>query len=300
MQFVLFIIIAIVTFMISLQVRRNHQLAQTLKSLGVGARGLQIISLVALLGAAAQTLTVIPAGTVGVIDFFGKVNPEPRYAGINVVNPFATVHKMSIKTEERREEMRVPSKEGLTVGLEISVIYKLDPIEAPTIYRTLGREEEYVRKILLPNFRSVTRGVTAQFEAKALYTDKREAVAQQIRAELHTATSPRGITIESTPLRQVVLPQDLSAAIEEKLKAEQESQRMEFILARESKEADRKRIEAGGIADFQKIVATGISDQLLRWKGIEATEKLATSPNAKVIVIGAGESGLPIILGGTN
>jgi regulator of protease activity HflC (stomatin/prohibitin superfamily) len=228
------------------------------------------------------------------------VSPNPRYAGINIVNPFATVHKMSIKTEEMREEMRVPSKEGLTVGLEISVIYKLDPVEAPTIYRTLGREEEYVRKILLPNFRSVTRGVTAQFEAKALYTDKREAVAQQIQAELHVATSPRGVTIEATPLRQVVLPQDLSAAIEEKLKAEQESQRMQFILARESQEADRKRIEAAGIADFQKIVAEGISDQLLRWKGIEATEKLAMSANSKVVVIGAGESGLPIILGGNN
>jgi regulator of protease activity HflC (stomatin/prohibitin superfamily) len=98
----------------------------------------------------------------------------------------------------------------------------------------------------------------------------------------------------------VILPSDLSSAIEEKLKAEQESQRMEFVLERERKEADRKRIEAQGIADFQKIVAEGISDQLLQWKGIEATEKLASSQNAKVVVIGSGEDGLPIILGGQN
>jgi regulator of protease activity HflC (stomatin/prohibitin superfamily) len=171
---------------------------------------------------------------------------------------------------------------------------------APEVYKTLGREADYVRKILLPNFRSTIRGITAQYEAKALYTDMREEVAQNIQKQLNSATSPRGILVESTPLRQVVLPTDLSAAIEEKLKAEQESQRMEFILTRESQEADRKRIEAQGIADFQKIVAEGISDQLLQWKGIEATEKLASSPNAKVVVIGSGESGLPIILGGQN
>jgi regulator of protease activity HflC (stomatin/prohibitin superfamily) len=300
MRFVLFLIIALIAFGVATQVRRQHSLAQKLASLGLSGRGVQIIGFIAILLALFQTLTVIPAGTVGVVDFFGTVNPQPRTAGINVVNPLANVIKMTIKTQELREEMRVPSKEGLTVGLEASIIYHLDGTMAPEVYKTLGREADYVRKILLPNFRSTIRGITAQYEAKALYTDMREEVAQNIQKQLNSATSPRGILVESTPLRQVVLPTDLSAAIEEKLKAEQESQRMEFILTRESQEADRKRIEAQGIADFQKIVAEGISDQLLQWKGIEATEKLASSPNAKVVVIGSGESGLPIILGGQN
>ncbi|MFC1619333.1 prohibitin family protein [Candidatus Neomarinimicrobiota bacterium] len=300
MRFVLFLIIALIAFGVATQVRRQHNLAQRLASLGLSVRGVQIIGVIAILLAVFQTLTVIPAGTVGVVDFFGTVNPRARTSGINVVNPLANVIKMTIKTQEIREEMRVPSKEGLSVGLEASIIYHLDGTMAPEVYKTLGREADYVRKILLPNFRSTIRGITAQYEAKALYTDMREEVAQNIQAQLNSATSPRGILVESTPLRQVVLPADLSAAIEEKLKAEQESQRMEFILTRESQEADRKRIEAQGIADFQKIVAEGISDQLLQWKGIEATEKLASSPNAKVVVIGSGESGLPIILGGQN
>ncbi len=298
MQFVLFIIIALIAFVFAVQLRRRHELSQRLIAMGISPRFVQVIGVIALILAAVQTLTVIPAGTVGVVDFFGKVSPQPRHAGVNVVNPFANVIKLSIKTQERREEMSVPSKEGLTVGLEASVIYHLDGSMAPEVYKTIGREEDYVRKILLPNFRSVVRGITAQYEAKALYTDMREEVARNIQEQLNVATRPRGIIIESTPLRQVALPGDLSAAIEEKLRAEQESQRMEFVLQREGKEADRKRIEAQGIRDFNKTVAEGISDNFLRWKGIEATENLAASPNAKVVVIGSGKDGLPIILGG--
>ncbi|UCH62388.1 MAG: prohibitin family protein [Fidelibacterota bacterium] len=298
MQFVLFLIIAIIAFGLAVQLRRRYELSQRLAAMGLRAWFIQLIGVFALVLAAAQTLTVIQAGSVGVVKVFGKVKDAPLYEGINVRNPFAEIIKMNIKTQERREEMRVPSKEGLTVGLEASVIYHLDGIMAPEVYKTLGREEDYVRKILLPNFRSVVRGITAQYEAKALYTDMREEVAQKIQEQLNTATTPRGVIIESTPLRQVALPTDLSTAIEEKLRAEQESQRMEFVLQREGKEAERKRIEAQGIRDFNKTVAEGISDNFLRWKGIEATENLAGSANAKVVVIGSGKDGLPIILGG--
>ena len=125
---------------------------------------------------------------------------------------------------------------------------------------------------------------------------EREQLGTAILAELSKVVAQRGIVIQSTPLRNVGLPPQLTDAIEQKQRADQESQRMEFILTKEQQEADRKRIEAKGIADFQKIVAAGISEQLLRWKGIEATEKLANSPNTKVIIIGAGKDGLPIIL----
>jgi len=298
MQFVLFIIVAIIAFGFAVQLRRNYELSQRLAAMGLRTWFIQLIGVFALILAAAQTLTVIQAGSVGVVKIFGKVNDTPLYEGINVRNPFAEIIKMNIKTQERREEMRVPSKEGLTIGLEASIIYHLDGSMAPEVYKTIGREEDYIRKILLPNFRSVVRGITAQYEAKALYTDMREEVALKIQQQLNVATTPRGVIVESTPLRQVALPADLSTAIEEKLRAEQESQRMEFVLQRESKEAERKRIEAQGIRDFNKTVAEGISDNFLRWKGIEATENLASSSNAKVVVIGSGKDGLPIILGG--
>lgn len=241
-----------------------------------------------------QCFTVIPAGHVGVVDFFGVVSDNTLKSGINLVNPFARVIKFSVKTQEIKEDMDVPSKEGLTVGLEISVLFHLNPEKAALVYKTIG--ENYAQIILIPNFRSVCRGVTASYEAKALYTSEREQLAQIIKDELQKNVGPRGITIESTPLRKVVLPEGLSRAIEAKLQAEQESQRMQFILQKEEQEAQRKRIEAKGIADFQDIVTRGISEPLLRWKGIEATEKLANSPNSKIVIIGAGKDGLPIIL----
>jgi regulator of protease activity HflC (stomatin/prohibitin superfamily) len=243
-----------------------------------------------------QCVKVIPAGHVGVVDFFGNVSDKTLKSGINFVNPLAKIIKFSIKTQESKEIMNVPSKEGLNVQLEVSLLYALDPEKASLIYKTVG--ENYPEIILVPQFRSVVRGVTAKYEAQALYTSTREKLAGEIKEELSALVNPRGILIENVPLRQVILPAGLTQAIEEKLKAEQESQRMAFVLQREAQEAERKRIEAKGIADFQEIVSKGISEQLLKWKGIEATEKLANSSNAKIVIVGAGKDGLPIILGG--
>ncbi len=243
-----------------------------------------------------QCWTIIPAGHVGVIDFFGNVSDKTLFPGVNLVNPLANVVKFDARTNEIKETMNVPSKEGLGVELEISLLYSLSFENANKIYKTVG--EDYVDKILIPQFRSVVRGVTARYEARALYTAEREELAREIEDELSGLVGPRGITLEAAPLRQIILPSGLTASIEEKLKAEQESQRMQFILQRETQEAERKRIEAKGIADFQEIVSKGISEQLLKWKGIEATEKLAGSENSKIVVIGSGKDGLPLILGG--
>ncbi len=252
--------------------------------------------IVALFIAILQCWTIIPAGHVGVIDFFGNVSDRTLKPGVNVVNPLANVIKFDARTQEIKEVMNVPSKEGLGVELEISLLYSLSFDNANKIYKTVG--EDYVDKILIPQFRSVVRGVTASYEARALYTAEREQLAKLMEEELSRLVQPRGITIEAAPLRQITLPARLTESIEEKLKAEQESQRMQFILQRETQEAERKRIEAKGIADFQEIVSKGISEQLLKWKGIEATEKLAGSSNTKVVVIGSGKDGLPLILGG--
>jgi len=251
---------------------------------------------VALLVAVLQCWTIIPAGHVGVIDFFGNVSDQTLFPGVNVVNPLANVIKFDARTHEVKETMNVPSKEGLSVELEISLLYSLSFENANKIYKTVG--EDYVDKILVPQFRSVVRGVTAKYDARALYTAEREELGREIEDELSRLVGPRGITLEAAPLRQIALPAGLTASIEEKLKAEQESQRMQFILQRETQEAERKRIEAKGIADFQEIVSKGISEQLLKWKGIEATEKLAGSENTKIVVIGSGKDGLPLILGG--
>ncbi|MFA7420434.1 MAG: prohibitin family protein [Melioribacteraceae bacterium] len=241
-----------------------------------------------------KLFTVVPAGTVGVVDFLGNVSDNTLKAGVNFVNPLANVVKFNIKTQEVKEMMNVPSMEGLSVQLEISLLFSLDPENASKIYKTVG--EDYANVILIPQFRSVVRGVTSKYDAKALYTASREQLANEIKSELEKLVGPRGINIEFAPMRQIILPQGLTVAIEEKLKSEQESQRMQFVLKREEQEAERKRIEAKGIADFQAIVSRGINDQLLQWKGIEATEKLASSPNSKIVVIGSGKNGLPLIL----
>jgi prohibitin 1 len=252
--------------------------------------------IVAIIIAVMQFWTIIPAGHVGVVDFLGNVSDNTLKPGINLVNPMATVVKFDARTQELKETMNVPSKEGLTVTLEISLLYSLSFEYANRIYKTVG--ENYVETILVPQFRSVVRGVTANYDAKALYTAERETLANRIEKELSALVKSRGITLEAAALRQITLPPGLTASIEEKLKADQESQRMQFVLLKESQEAERKRIEAKGIADFQDIVSKGISEQLLKWKGIEATEKLAGSPNSKVVIIGSGKEGLPVILGG--
>ncbi len=242
-----------------------------------------------------QCFTQIPAGHVGVVDFFGVVSDNTLRAGINPVNPMANVVKYSIQTQEHKETMEVLSREGLTIGLEVSALYRLNPDSAARVYKTVSGGD-YETIILIPQFRSICRAVTASFQASALYSTERERLGSSIQEELEKMVAPRGVTIESTPIRNVALPSQLTEAIEQKQRADQESQRMEFVLTKEKQEADRKRIEAKGIADFQTIVAAGISEQLLRWKGIEATEKIAQSPNTKVVIVGAGKDGLPIIL----
>ena len=286
MLFALALVGAIVAGQAFLLARRTHSPAAPLA--GTLAAALLLFAL-------SRAFTVIPAGHVGVVDFFGRVSPQTLKSGINLVNPFARIVRMSVKTQEAKEVMDVPSKEGLTVQLEVSVLYHLDPEEAAEVYKTVGVDYESV--ILQPQFRSVTRGVTAGYEARALYTSEREQLAHAITGEVTKLVGPRGIVVESTPLRKLTLPARLAAAIEEKLGAEQESQRKQFVLTKEQQEAERKRIEAQGVADFQRIVSQGISDQLLKWKGIEATLKIAESQNSKVVIVGAGKEGLPIILG---
>lgn len=288
MLFIVALIAGVIAFFAFRRFKRTGRRQESNVALG----GIAVAALVVVL----QLFTIVPAGTVGVIDFLGMVSDNTLKAGVNLVNPMANVIKFSIKTQELKEVMEVPSEEGLSVSLEISLLYRLNPDQANQIYKTVG--PNYGDIILIPQFRSVVRGVTAKYQAKALYTASREALANEIMGELENLVGPRGINVEAAALREIKLPSRLTQSIEEKLQAEQESERMQFVLKREEQEAERKRIEAKGISDFQNIVSEGINEQLLKWKGIEATEKLAQSTNTKIVVIGSGKDGLPIILGG--
>jgi prohibitin 1 len=241
-------------------------------------------------------ITVIPAGHVGVKDLFGKVSSDVLPAGVHFVLPFTRVIKMSVKTQELRETAEVPSKEGLIMDLEGSLLFRLDPSKADDIYRTIG--PAYQEVAVHPQIRSAIREITASYEAKVLYSAERERIAQETLELFKKMAKDRGIIAEAVLLRKIGLPDIVANAIQEKLRREQEAEQMKFVLQKEQQEAERKRIEAKGISDFQQIVASGISPQLLEWKGIEATEKLASSQNSKIVVIGNTKSGLPIILGG--
>lgn len=239
-------------------------------------------------------ISLVPAGHVGVPVLWGKVQMTTLGEGLNFVNPFVSVKKMSVRTQEIKESADVPSSEGLIVNTEASLLFSLVPSKAPEVYQTLG--ENYTEVFVEPQFRSHLRGITAGFEAKSLYTADRDVIENKLETALAPVLEARGIGKLDVLLRKVELPKLVSNAIEEKLKADQSAQQMAFVLQKEKQEAERKRIEAQGIADFQKIVTAGISEPLLKWKGIEATERLAASPNAKLVIVGGGQNGLPIIL----
>jgi regulator of protease activity HflC (stomatin/prohibitin superfamily) len=255
--------------------------------------GLVLLALILFGLLAVNSIACVRTGHVGVVTVFGRVTGRNIGEGMHLVNPVARVHQLSIKTQEVKERASVPSKEGLIMGLEASVLYHLQPDRASDVFQKIGLG--YADVLLVPNFRSAIRGVTAANLASTLYSDARESVARQILSDLQAQVQPRGIVIENVLLRDLQLPETLKQAIEAKQQAQQEAQRMEFVLQREKQEAERKRVEAQGIKDFQHIVTEGISDKLLEWKGIEATVELARSSNSKVVVVGNTKTGLPLI-----
>ena len=237
----------------------------------------------------------VDSGHVGVLTLFGRVTGEVLSEGVHLVNPFKVNNELSIRTQEIKESASVPSSEGLVMNLDTSLIYHLNPEKAAEVYQKIG--PNYMAVLVEPNLRAAIRESTASHTANALYTGEREAVAKQIYSQLADKLGDRGILVESVLLRDIQLPATLKSSIEAKQQAEQEALAMNFRLQKETQEAQRKRIEAAGIRDFQQIVAQGISPQLLEWKGIEATESLAKSTNSKVVVIGNSKNGLPLILG---
>src|SRR6201997_548671 len=242
-----------------------------------------------------SSVTRVDTGHVGVLTLFGRVTGERLGEGIHLINPLKTNNEMSIQTQTIKESASVPSSEGLVLNLDTSLIYHLNPERAAEVYQKIGANYENV--VVEPTLRAAIRESTASHTANALYTGEREMVAKQIFDQVNEQLLKRGLTVENVLLRDIQLPATLKAAIEAKQQAEQESLAMNFRLQKETQEAQRKRIEAAGVRDFQQIVAQGITPALLEWKGIEATELLSKSANTKVVVIGNPKNGLPLILG---
>jgi prohibitin 1 len=261
-----------------------------LRLIGLGAIAFLLVILLF------SAVTKVGTGHVGVLTLFGKVQAGDTLGeGIHLINPLKTNNELSIQTQTLKESASVPSSEGLMMSLDTSLIYHLNPDRAAEVFQKIGADYENV--VVEPTLRSAIREATASHTANALYTGEREMVAKQIYDQVSAQLNQRGLTVENVLLRDIQLPATLKAAIEAKQQAEQESLAMNFRLQKETQEAQRKRIEAAGVRDFQQIVAQGITPSLLEWKGIEATENLAKSANSKVVVIGNSKNGLPLILG---
>jgi len=243
----------------------------------------------------------IPAGHVGVYDLFGNVRDNEIPTGLHIKIPFAHIEKMSMKTQEytmsiiaeegevkgRSDTISALTKEGLSVDLDITVWYKLQPDKASDIYQTVGID--YREILVRPKIREAIRSVIAKYEAKTIYSEDRERVQIEIQEEVEKDLKDRGILIEKVLLRNIQLPEKVRTSIEEKLQSEQEAQRMEFVLQKEEKEAQRKRVEAQGIADANKIIANSLTDQYLQWYWIENLDK-----HSSVIYVPIGEDGMPM------
>jgi regulator of protease activity HflC (stomatin/prohibitin superfamily) len=245
-----------------------------------------------------KSVVTIDSGHAGVLyTLSGGVDPEsdPLGEGINFVAPWNSVIDYEVRQQEIPERMSVLSSNGLDIQLDASVLYQPDIQNLAKLHKEKG--VNYVSRVLQPAIRSAARSVVGRYTPEQLYSSKRDAIQEEIFSETKKIVEPQYIQLNSILIRDVTLPPTIKQAIERKLKQEQESLEYEFRLVTAQKEAEKQRIEAQGKADANRILSASLTDKILQDKGIEATIKLSESPNSKVIVIGSGDSGMPIILG---
>lgn len=237
--------------------------------------------------------TVAP-GERGVKRTLGELDSEVYPPGLVWHNFFITsVVRLPVRTQNLEVKLNLPSREGLTVQAEISILYRIRPAAVPMILENVG--QQYERVLVLPTFRSAAADISARHNAKEMHSKERKAIEDEIATRLRTELEPRGIEIERVLLKSISLPIGLSQAIEEKLSAEQEAQRMAFVLDRERREAERRRVEAEGIKDAQLIIDGGLTPMLIQYRSLEVFQALAKSPNAKVIIT---DGRAPFLIGG--
>jgi regulator of protease activity HflC (stomatin/prohibitin superfamily) len=294
------VLIGIIVFTLSFFLVKIHVEAGPYKSL-VRIAGILII----IGGFLTVSLVQVEPGEVGVQKLFGRVYSSTLPSGLNLVNPLVEVVMFDVKTQNYTmsgvedeghkvgdDAIRVLSADGLEVIIDLTVLFRVNAMEAPNILKNIG--EDYVNTIVRPICRTKIRDNAVYYEAVALYSSRRDEFQAKIFSTIEKDFNDRGLMLEQLLVRNITLPPSVKASIESKINAEQDAQKMTFVLQKEKQEAERKRVEAQGIADYQKILSTGLSDKQLQYEMIKA---IATSPNAKLIIMDTKKSA-PIIIDG--
>jgi len=298
---ILLIIIGVILLILSFVFKSNasnplFKFSNALKLVGI---------FVIVLGIFSSMFKQIDAGKVGVKSLYGSVQPDVLESGLHLINPLLDVTDFDIQTQnytmsavhaegaqEGDDAIRVLSNDGLEVVIDLTVLYKITPADAPKIFKQIG--VNYTDKIVRPVTRTRIRDNAVYYDAVALYSTKRNEFQQRIFKSIEDDFKSRGLILEQLLIRNINLPASVKATIESKINAEQEAQKMTFVLQKEKQEAERKRVEAQGIADYQRIISSGLTDKQLQYEQIKAQKEIATSPNTKIIFMGKGSA--PVIL----
>jgi regulator of protease activity HflC (stomatin/prohibitin superfamily) len=291
------IFIAVATFVFNAN-NINAKFGKPIKIIGVVLIAIGILN---------SCFKQIDAGQIGVKSLFGKIEDDILMSGLNFVNPLVEVKTIDTKTQNYTmsgihdegqkagdDAIRVLTADGLEVTIDLTVLYRVVPSEAPRLLRETGLD--YNDKIVRPLTRTKIRDNAVYYDAVALYSSKRDTFQMRIFNSIEKDFKSRGLILEQLLVRNITLPTSVKASIESKINAEQDAQKMQFVLQKEKQEAERKRVEAQGIADYQRIISTGLSDKQLQYESIKANLELAKSPNAKIIVLGKGNN--PMIIDG--
>jgi regulator of protease activity HflC (stomatin/prohibitin superfamily) len=296
------IIIGLITLIAVGAVAKNNPAVA--KFLGVGRLvGLLFIAI----GVLTACVKQIDAGEIGVKKLFGSIQNDVLPSGLHFVNPLLDINRLDIKTQnytmsgvhdegnkEGDDAIRVLTSDGLEVTIDLTVLYRVVSADAPRLLRETG--EDYRDKIVRPITRTKIRDNAVYYQAVDLFGIKRDEFQQRIYKSIEDDFKKRGLMLEQLLVRNITLPNSVKASIESKINAEQDAKKMEFVLLKEKQEAERKRVEAQGIADYQRIINTGLTDQQLQYEQIKAMKEIALSQNAKVIVMGKGNT--PLIIDG--
>ncbi|TRX16618.1 prohibitin family protein [Flavobacterium franklandianum] len=298
---ILLIIIGVILLIVSFALKSNasnpfFKLSGPLRFAGL---------LVIVLGVFSSMFKQIDAGKVGVKSLYGSVQPDVLESGLHLINPLLDVTDFDIQTQnytmsavhgegaqEGDDAIRVLSNDGLEVVIDLTVLYKITPTDAPKIFKQIG--VNYTDKIVRPVTRTRIRDNAVYYDAVALYSTKRNEFQQRIFKSIEEDFKSRGLILEQLLIRNINLPSSVKTTIESKINAEQDAQKMTFVLQKEKQEAERKRVEAQGIADYQRIISQGLTDKQLQYEQIKAQKEIATSPNTKIIFMGKGSA--PVIL----
>ena len=300
----LFIILGLIIFFAASAVQ-NLNLGVAIPKTTI--RSIGIVAMV--IGVLTSCIKQIDAGQIGVKSLFGKVQDDIITSGLNFVNPLVNVNTIDVRTQNYTmsgvhsegemagdDAIRVLTADGLEVVIDLTVLYRVQSSEAPKIVREIGYDFKNV--IVRPITRTKIRDNAVYYTAVDLYSVKRDEFQSRIFKTIEENLKIRGLVLEQLLVRNIVLPATVKASIEDKIKAEQDAQKMQFVLQKEKQEAERKRVEAQGIADYQKIISSGLGDKQLQYEQIQIMKGLITSPNAKVIIMGGGKT--PVILDSKN